>query len=59
MLSYKMDFSFCACKPGLVKSSHICTYVYVCIAEMFQKQFNNEKFNCSHHNGLRTLTLYF
>ena len=22
MLSYKMDFSFCACKPGFVKSSH-------------------------------------
>ena len=23
MLSYKMDFSFCAWKPGFVKSSHI------------------------------------
>ena len=22
MLSYKMDFSFCACKLGFVKSSH-------------------------------------
>ena len=22
MLSYEMDFSFCACKPGFVKSSH-------------------------------------
>ena len=22
MLSYKMDFSFCACEPGFVKSSH-------------------------------------
>ena len=22
MLSYKMDFSFCAWKPGFVKSSH-------------------------------------
>ena len=27
MLSYKMDFSFCACKPDFVKSSHIfCRY---------------------------------
>ena len=26
MLSYKMDFSFCACKPGFVKSSHIYNY---------------------------------
>ena len=24
MLSYKLDFSSCACKPGFVKSSHIC-----------------------------------
>ena len=27
MLSYEMDFSFCACKPDFVKSSHIfCRY---------------------------------
>ena len=27
MLSYKMDFSFCAWKLGFVKSSHICHIV--------------------------------
>ena len=26
MLSYKLDFSSCAWKPGFVKSSHIFTY---------------------------------
>ena len=27
MLSYKMDYSFCAWKPGSVKSSHIYRFI--------------------------------
>ena len=32
MLSYKLDFSSCAWKPGFVKSSHIYL-LHVCIAK--------------------------
>ena len=40
MLSYKMDFSFCAWKPGFVKSSHIimCVASKLIIIERDQLQ---------------------
>ena len=44
MLSYKMDFSFCACKPGFVKCSHVCQVVIpkICIISIRHGTYNRK-----------------
>ena len=53
MLSYKLDFSSCACKPGFVKSSHIpYTYKFlrdvnlaVFVVNLSSTKFKSSKFH--------------
>ena len=58
MLSYKMDFSFCAWKPGFVKSSHIYKHgTYIVQNECVLQSVEVDELLLVHHIAYHVLVV--